>query len=112
MTVKNVSNLAADNSLENLERVIREVCAVDVEPDGMVFDPDTVKPERIKADADDEGVRIRFVGLLGKARVAMQIDVGFGDVVTPGTLGRLAPHGDQRAVGVDLGDRRLDAVER
>jgi hypothetical protein len=73
-----------DNSLENLERVIREVCAADVEPDGMAFDPATVKTERIKEDADYEGVRVRFVGLLGKARVAMQIDVGFGDVVTPG----------------------------
>jgi hypothetical protein len=73
-----------DNSLENLERVVREICAADVEPDGIVFDPATVKTERIKEDADYEGVRLRFVGLLGKARVAMQIDVGFGDVVTPG----------------------------
>lgn len=52
----------------------------------MVFDPATVKTERIKEDADYEGVRVRFVGLLGKARVAMQIDVGFGDVVTPGAV--------------------------
>ncbi|MEK7704893.1 MAG: nucleotidyl transferase AbiEii/AbiGii toxin family protein [Myxococcota bacterium] len=73
-----------DNSLENLESVVREVCTADVEPDGMVFDSATVKTERIKEDADYEGVRARFVGLLGKARVAMQIDVGFGDVVTPG----------------------------
>lgn len=73
-----------DNSLENLERVVREVCAAVVEPDGMVFDPGTVKTERTKEDADYEGARVRFVGLLGKARVAMQIDVGFGDVVTPG----------------------------
>lgn len=73
-----------DNSLENLARVVRDVCAADVEPDGMVFDPATVKTERIKEDADYEGVRIRFVGLLGKARVTMQIDVGFRDVVTPG----------------------------
>jgi hypothetical protein len=74
------------NSLENLERVVREVCTADVEPDGMVFDPATVKSERIKEDADYEGVRVRFVGLLGKARVTMQIDVGFGDVVTPGAV--------------------------
>lgn len=73
-----------DNSLENLGRVIREVCAADVDPDGMVFDAATVKTERIKEDADYEGVRVRFVALLGRARVAMQIDVGFGDVVTPG----------------------------
>ncbi len=31
-------------------------------------------------------MRVRFVGLLGKARAAMQIDVGFGDVVTPGAV--------------------------
>jgi hypothetical protein len=73
-----------DHSLENLEGVIREVCTADVEPDGMVFDPTTVKTKRIREDADYEGVRVQFVGLLGKARVAMQIDVGFGDVVTPG----------------------------
>ncbi len=75
-----------DNSPENLKLVVREVCAADVEPDGMVFDPATVKSERIKEDADYAGVRVRFVGLLGKARVAMQIDVGFGDVVTPAAV--------------------------
>lgn len=73
-----------DNSLDNLERVVREVCVAVIEPDGMVFDPETVRTERIKEDADYEGVRVRFVGLLGRSRVAMQIDVGFGDVVTPG----------------------------
>lgn len=73
-----------DNSLENLEGVVGEICTADVEPDGIVFDPTTVRTERIKEDADYEGVRVRFVGLLGKTRVAMQIDVGFGDVVTPG----------------------------
>ena len=72
-----------DNSTENVARVIREVCTTDVEPDGLLFDPQTVKAERIKEDADYEGVRVRFVALLGKARVTMQIDVGFGDVVTP-----------------------------
>jgi hypothetical protein len=73
-----------DNTLENLERVVRDVCTAEVEPDGMMFDPATVKTSRIREDADYQGVRVRFVGLLGKARVAMQLDVGFGDVVTPG----------------------------
>jgi len=80
-----------DHALENLERVVREICAADVEPDGMVFDPTTVKTERIKEDADYDGVRVRFLGLLGKARVAMQIDVGFGDVVTPSVLDIIYP---------------------
>jgi predicted nucleotidyltransferase component of viral defense system len=72
-----------DNSTENVARIIREVCTTDVEPDGLLFDSETVKAERIKEDADYEGVRVRFIALLGKARVTMQIDVGFGDVVTP-----------------------------
>lgn len=73
-----------DSSLDNLKRVIRDVCTLEVEPDGMVFDPATVKATRIKEDADHDGVRVRFVGLLARSRVTMQIDVGFGDVVTPG----------------------------
>ena len=72
-----------DNSMENMAQVARHVCAVEVEPDGMVFDPATVIPERIKEDADYQGVRVRFIGYLGKAKVSMQLDVGFGDVITP-----------------------------
>jgi hypothetical protein len=40
-----------------------------------------VKTDRIKADADYEGVRVRFVGLLGKARITMQLDVEPAHVV-------------------------------
>ena len=40
-----------DSALENLERVVRDVCAADVDPDGMVFDLAGVKTERIKEDA-------------------------------------------------------------
>jgi predicted nucleotidyltransferase component of viral defense system len=72
-----------DNSIESLSDIVRAVIRIDVPEDGLVFNPDSVEAERIKEDADYEGVRIRFNGLLGKARVRMQIDVGFGDVVHP-----------------------------
>ncbi len=72
-----------DNSPQNLASVVAEVCEADVEPDGLVFKAATVKAIRIKEDADYEGVRVRFQGLLGKAKIPMQIDVGFGDVVVP-----------------------------
>jgi hypothetical protein len=49
----------------------------------MVFDPKTVTATRIKADAEYTGVRVLFAAFLGKAKIKMQIDVGFGDVVTP-----------------------------
>jgi len=62
---------------------IRDVLNVDVEADGLAFDPDSIQAERITEDADYEGIRIRFLGALGSARINMQIDIGFGDVVYP-----------------------------
>ena len=62
---------------------IRDILTVDVETDGLAFDPDSIQAERITEDADYEGIRIRFLGALGSARINMQIDIGFGDVVYP-----------------------------
>ena len=61
---------------------IRDILAVTVD-DGLVFDPSTIQTERITEDSDYEGVRVRFQGTLDSARVHMQIDIGFGDVVFP-----------------------------
>lgn len=72
-----------DNDLESVQDLIATVCRTPVEDDGLVFDPDSVVTERISEDADYEGVRAKFKGYLGNARIAMQIDIGFSDVVTP-----------------------------
>ena len=58
--------------------------SVEVEPDGLTFDPKSIQSERITEDADYDGIRIRFRGALGTARINMQIDIGFGDIVYPG----------------------------
>jgi hypothetical protein len=63
---------------------ILEVLAVNVEPDGLIFYPDSIQSERITEDADYEGIRIRFRGTLDSARVNMQVDIGFGDIIYPG----------------------------
>lgn len=70
------------NDVESICRQIADVLAVEVE-DGLLFDPSTIRGEVIKENADYEGVRVRFVGTLDGARMPMQIDVGFGDVVHP-----------------------------
>ncbi len=71
------------NDVDALVAMGREVCGEPVEADGLVFDPATVVGQRIADEAVYEGVRIRFRGALGNARIAMQLDVGFGDVVEP-----------------------------
>jgi predicted nucleotidyltransferase component of viral defense system len=71
------------SSIERFEQIFREVCGQAVEEDGLEFQSDTVRGERIKEDADYEGVRMQFEVRLGSARITLQVDLGFGDVVTP-----------------------------
>jgi hypothetical protein len=75
---------AATASVDDLESVIRDCIGVQVEDDGLLFDAETVNGEQIRLDAQYDGVRIRFGGHLGNARVSVQVDVGFADVITPG----------------------------
>ena len=71
------------NNPEAVLDMIRDICRQEVEPDGVVFDPDSVRGERITEEANYEGVRVRFRGALDTARIVIQLDVGFGDVVVP-----------------------------
>jgi hypothetical protein len=59
------------------------VLSVAVADDGLEFDPSSLATTRIAEDADYGGVRVTFKGRFGKMPLAMQIDFGFSDVVTP-----------------------------
>lgn len=72
-----------DNKVADIEMVMKDVCNMPVEPDGLMFDSKTVKGRKIKEDADYEGVRVKFMGFLERSRIPMQIDVGFGDIIYP-----------------------------
>lgn len=74
-----------DNEIKTIEKVVQDVCVINVDPDGLKFDARTVKGIKIKEDADYEGVRVKFIGFLDRAEIPMQIDIGFGDIVYPKT---------------------------
>lgn len=76
-----LGRMASD--VEAVAEIIASVCRERVAADGLEFDAASASGERIVEDAEYEGVRITFLGRLGNARVTMQIDVGFGDAVTP-----------------------------
>lgn len=73
-------------TVERLVAVFRDVCVQPVEDDGLRFDPASVQGQRIKEDALYEGVRLGIEAKLETARVRLQVDVGFGDAVTPGVV--------------------------
>jgi predicted nucleotidyltransferase component of viral defense system len=73
------------SGLSEVAQAIREVCLVEAD-DGIIFDLDAIQAERIREDAEYEGVRIRFRAELAAAQIPLQIDVGFGDAITPEPL--------------------------
>jgi hypothetical protein len=72
-----------DNGVRAVTGAVRDICQVPVPNDGLRLDPGTVIGERVMEAADYPGVRARFVAFLGRARIPMQVDVGFGDPVIP-----------------------------
>jgi hypothetical protein len=72
-----------DTDVQIITNAFRDVCEQGVESDGMLFDADSVSGEIIMEEADYGGIRVGLQGSLGSARVSLQIDVGFGDVITP-----------------------------
>ena len=68
-----------------LEDLFRAMCTLIVAPeDGIRFQAGTVRAEKIRKEASYSGIRVTLVGLLAGARCPLQVDVGFGDAVTPG----------------------------
>jgi predicted nucleotidyltransferase component of viral defense system len=78
------------SDLESVAQVFRGIAAVAVE-DGIVFDPASVTVEEIRKETGYGGVRVVIAGELAKARCKTQIDVGFGDAVTPGPVDSVYP---------------------
>jgi hypothetical protein len=67
---------------DNLIATFRDIAAMDL-GDGIVFDSASVRADAIREDTTYGGTRIHLVARIGSARCALQIDVGFGDAVTP-----------------------------
>ncbi len=75
---------------DSVAQVFRDVAAVSVD-DGIVFDPASVTVQEIRKEAGYGGVRVIIAGELAKARCKTQIDVGFGDAVTPAPVDSFYP---------------------
>ncbi|MGI8783635.1 MAG: nucleotidyl transferase AbiEii/AbiGii toxin family protein [Acidobacteriota bacterium] len=72
-----------ENTPQRFNTIFKGICNEKVTDDGLRLDPGSVTAEQIKEDADHRGVRVNFLGYLENARIPIQIDIGFGDTVTP-----------------------------
>ena len=76
----------ADRETAPLLETIRGVCAQAVADDGLRFDTDNILAAPFDEDRTLGAFRVRTSAQLAAAIIPVQIDVGFGDAVTPGPL--------------------------
>lgn len=69
--------------LPHIKALFKEICTIET-LDGVAFQSDTVQTAEIRKDANYAGVRVKLLGVIDGARCQIQIDIGFGDAVTPG----------------------------
>ena len=60
------------------------ICMVDDPSDALVFDAALIRIQEIRHDQSYGGVRVKLVARLGRARIPLQVDIGFGDTIHPG----------------------------
>lgn len=78
------------SDLGAIAHAFREIVSVTAQ-DGIVFDAASVRAEEIRKNAGYAGARVIVSAELARARCKTQIDVGFGDAVTPGPVDAVYP---------------------
>ena len=68
--------------MAEIAAIFREICGIHCD-DGMDYLSSSLRATEIREDTRYGGIRIDLMGKLGNARCNVQVDVGYGDVVTP-----------------------------
>lgn len=68
---------------DTLKVVFAEICSVSDPRDALTFDIGSIAVDAMREDEKYRGVRVTMIAYLEKARISLQIDVGFGDAVHP-----------------------------
>jgi hypothetical protein len=68
--------------IPHLVAVFEGICLLDVD-DGISFDVKSLKAEDIRKESNYSGTRLTLTGVIDNAKCPVQIDIGFGDAVTP-----------------------------
>jgi len=72
-------------NIEMVSQAIKEIGGIDLD-DGIGYDFTQLTYELMSPDTDYPGIRFKFVGRLGRARIPMRVDVGFGDPLVPAAV--------------------------
>lgn len=71
-----------DPAVDAVRAVFADLCRIPIEMDGLTFDAGALRAEAIRENQAYGGVRVKTAAMLGRTRIPVQIDIGFGDVIT------------------------------
>lgn len=80
-----------DGSVDAIREDLRTIVATPASPDAVDFDATDIRLEPIRAEDEYAGTRATLPTRCGRARIALQIDVGVGDSVWPAPEVRVYP---------------------
>ena len=75
-----------DSDTEAITETFRAICRQWVADDGVTFDSAALMAAPIREEAEYGGVRVRTTATIAAARIPIQIDIGFGDAITPAAI--------------------------
>lgn len=78
------SNISNDG--KKIINVFKEICAVPCDEDGVYFDLTRISAQNITEFKDYHGIRLSVPVSMDTIAQVMTMDIGFGDVVTPGAV--------------------------
>lgn len=78
------SNISNDG--EKIVNTFKEICAVPCDEDGVCFDLTRISAQNITEFKDYHGIRLSIPVTMDTIAQVMTMDIGFGDVVTPGAI--------------------------
>ena len=74
-----------------IRAALEAICRVPCPEDGVIFDPAAIRLADIRGVEPPGAQRARIRGSLGRIRLHLQVDIGFGDLITPGREERHYP---------------------
>ncbi len=76
---------------ETVKTAFQGIIAIPAPEDGLTFLAESVIAEPIREQAAYGGIRVKLMAKLGNSRIPLQIDIGYGDAITPGPETRQFP---------------------
>jgi len=72
-----------DYSDEELIKIFRDICSIDIESDGIKYDLKSINIDTIREDNKYMGNRVKLFSKIENTRIRIQIDIAYGDTINP-----------------------------